>query len=182
MAFGYIAQDLRRGDRVFHVLSLPRVDDMGQLSVDGRSITPGTVFTLASDPVNPEDLAIGRRIAAARAARGLSLQQVADKLDVSKATIGHWETGARAIKHGDLARLCKLLAVSADLVLFGERQWPFKSIPLERVACLDRSALDLLAGAMALAAAQLGIDLRPQQLGGANTEQPQRNPEGRKSA
>jgi transcriptional regulator with XRE-family HTH domain len=48
---------------------------------------------------------MGKRITAARNAKGWSLQYVAARLGVSKATVGHWETGARAIKHGDLAAL-----------------------------------------------------------------------------
>lgn len=89
---------------------------------------------------------MGRRITAAREARGFSLQNVADRLGVSKGSVGHWETGVRAIKHDDLARLCDLLKASADEILFGKRQWPFASIDLDKVLRLEPQEISQLEG------------------------------------
>lgn len=131
--------------------------------------------TIADLPT-PDDAAIGKRITAARQAKGWSLQYVADRLKVSKATVGHWETGARAIKHGDLAALCLLLQTSADMILFGRRQWPFKNITLEAVAALEAADVAQLEGAMRLMAAQAGIDLGAAPLGGAIAATVERGP------
>lgn len=107
------------------------------------------------------DEKFGERLASARAAKGFSMATVAERLGVSKATVGHWEGGKRAIKHDDLAALCTLLGVSADEMLFGVRRWPFEGIDFGLVAGLEQSDRDRLAGALMLAAAQFGLDVKP---------------------
>lgn len=106
--------------------------------------------------------AMGERIRHARDRRGFSLQAVADRLGVSKGTVGHWETGVRAIKHDDLARLCALLQISADEVLFGTRRWPFNGINFDLVNDLDQKELGMLEGAMLQLASSIGFAIRPE--------------------
>lgn len=55
---------------------------------------------------------------AARAARGLSQQDLADILGVEQPTVQRWETGVREPKTIDmLVKLCDALDVSADALL-----------------------------------------------------------------
>lgn len=106
---------------------------------------------------------IGRRIRAARNAKGLSIDQVAELLGVSRGTPGHWESGARTIKLGDLVALCRELEVSSDELLFGKPHWPFKGISYRVVADLERPDIDKLEGGIMLVAAQIGVEVRQQQ-------------------
>ena len=106
-----------------------------------------------------EDRVLGGRIQKAREARGVSLQTLADFMDVSKATAGHWETGARSIKHHDFARLCAALNVSADQLLFGRSVWPFSGVDADKVQQLDAQDLAKLEGGLLLTAAQIGLDI-----------------------
>lgn len=108
------------------------------------------------------DRAMGKRIREAREAKGWSLQQLAERLNVVKASAGHWETGLRAIKHHDLAALCAELDVSADEIVFGVRRWPFTAIDFDRVARLDPIELAHLEGGLMQLASDLGLEiLRP---------------------
>ncbi|MBV8048083.1 MAG: helix-turn-helix transcriptional regulator [Paludibacterium sp.] len=106
------------------------------------------------------DTAFGVRIAKARNAKGWSLAQLADRLNVSRAMVGHWEKGNRAIKHADLATLCQILGVSADELLFGIRRWPFEKVDFESIRSLDKSDIDRLEGALIITASQLEIDIK----------------------
>lgn len=103
--------------------------------------------------------ALGRRIAAARKAAGWSLQRVADALEVERATVGHWETGARTIKVHDLWALCTALGVSADKLLFDVEKWPFEKISYDAVKQLEVEDLHRIEGGVLLIAAQIGVEL-----------------------
>lgn len=103
---------------------------------------------------------MGRRIADARAAKGLSTQGLATKMEISKGAVGHWETGKNAIRAPELGQLCQILGVSADELLFGVRRWPFSMIDFDAVAGLDQRERGLLEGAMLLAAAQIGLEIK----------------------
>lgn len=105
---------------------------------------------------------LGKRIAEAREARGMSLQALAARLAISKATAGHWETGARSIKHHDLAMLCRALDVSADQLLFDQRIWPFASVDPAKVVGLEPEEIQQLQGALLLTSAHIGIDIAKQ--------------------
>lgn len=60
----------------------------------------------------------GLRLKAAREARELTQQQVADKFDVKKATVSAWETGVGVPDALRLRQLAKLYGVSADALLW----------------------------------------------------------------
>lgn len=51
---------------------------------------------------------LGKRLAQARKERGLSLRAVGQRLDISHATIGHWETGLNPIDVSKLFLLARL--------------------------------------------------------------------------
>lgn len=101
--------------------------------------------------------AFGERLAAARAARGFTLEKVAEAFESGRARVGHWETGARLPDAAALAQLCDLLAISADKLLLGAEPWPFKLIDLDAVKRLTRDEKNLLEGAIVGAAHQLGL-------------------------
>jgi len=105
------------------------------------------------------DAQLGPRITEAREDKGVSMQILADRLGVAKATVGHWETGNRSIKHHDLACLCAALDVSADQLLLGRSIWPFAGIDPRKVARLEPEEVQQLQGALQLAAGQIGIDI-----------------------
>lgn len=103
---------------------------------------------------------VGARIALARNAKGLSIQQLADRLCMTKGSVGHWETGTNAIKAPELARICKLLDVSADELLFGIRRWPFTGVDFDLVNDLDPRDLGRLEGALLTLAEQFGMQIK----------------------
>ena len=105
------------------------------------------------------DNAMGKRIRDAREAKGLSLQAISERLHISKGTAGHWETGERAIKHHDLARLCAELEVSADEILFGVRRWPLPAVDFDLVSDLEPIDLGRLEGAILQRASDLGLQI-----------------------
>lgn len=111
------------------------------------------------------DVAMGARITNAREARGISLQRLADHLQVSKATVGHWETGERTVKHHDLARLCVALGVSADQLLFGSTIWPFTGVDIAKVVQLEPGDIQQLQGGLLLTAGQIGLDIATAKVG-----------------
>ena len=65
----------------------------------------------------------GKWLRDCRIERGLTQQQLADRMFVSPPTISHWETGKRLPDVGTLSRLAQCLGVSADQ-LIGAMQEP----------------------------------------------------------
>lgn len=86
----------------------------------------------------------GARLAAARLAKGLTLQDVGAEFGIGKAAAGHWETGTNTPSAERLAYLCEMLGESADWFLFGRR--PEKSAPATELS-LSQLALHLAAAA-----------------------------------
>lgn len=73
--------------------------------------------------------ALGERIATARKERGLTQQQLADKLGVSQQTLAHYEVGRVGVGAPMLPRLSEILDLSFDEILVGE---PTPRIPGKR--------------------------------------------------
>lgn len=71
----------------------------------------------AKKPVDPMRKSIGKRLKDARHQKELTLQYVADKLDVTKQAVSAWETGAGAPDALRLHRLARLYEISADALL-----------------------------------------------------------------
>lgn len=63
---------------------------------------------------------IGDRIRQQREAKGLSLQQLADLLKVTKAAVSHWELGRTAnIKNMTFLKLAEVLGCKQEYLLYG---------------------------------------------------------------
>jgi DNA-binding XRE family transcriptional regulator len=62
---------------------------------------------------------IARRIHSARVASGLSCDEVASKLEVSRQTIWAWETGRNSPRITDAKPLCDALGVRPEWLVFG---------------------------------------------------------------
>jgi len=64
---------------------------------------------------------MGLRISAKRHERGMTQEQLAEKMDVSIQMISNLEGGKKAIRPENLLNLCRALCVSADYILCGSR-------------------------------------------------------------
>lgn len=65
---------------------------------------------------------LGQRLKAAREARGLTQEMLAEKVDVSAQYISDVERGMVGVSLSTLKRLCLMLQVSSDQLLFGAGQ------------------------------------------------------------
>lgn len=75
-------------------------------------------------PIDPVRQGVGLRLAAAREAKGLTQQQVADRFGMNKATVSAWETGRGDPGIYRLQDLMKLYGLSADAVLLEDSLSP----------------------------------------------------------
>lgn len=64
---------------------------------------------------------MGQRIGARRRELHLTQEQLAEKMGVSLQMISNLELGKKAIRPENLVKLCDILSVSADYILFGWR-------------------------------------------------------------
>ena len=62
-------------------------------------------------------MALGEKLKMLRASRGLSQEQLAAELDVSRQAISKWETGAADPSTANLLALAKLYGISAEELL-----------------------------------------------------------------
>ena len=62
---------------------------------------------------------IGTRIAKLRKQKGLTQEYLAEKMDVSIQMISNLECGKKAIRPENLAKVCRVLDISADYILTG---------------------------------------------------------------
>lgn len=97
---------------------------------------------------------MGRRIAAARKARNLTQQQLADQLGVTNKAVSKWETDEGCPDLKTIPALCKALDLTADQLLTGAPA-P-ESVPLTFWAWCERHARSL---SWALLGAGLGAIL-----------------------
>ena len=66
-------------------------------------------------------MTLGEKLQMLRRSRGLSQEQLAAELDVSRQAISKWETGAADPSTANLLALAKLYGVSAEELLRGTR-------------------------------------------------------------
>lgn len=64
------------------------------------------------------DKQLGTWLKAKRVAKGMTQQQIADRMQIDRTMVHYWEKGQRNIYASDLVRLCDIL--DADLVEFIE--------------------------------------------------------------
>jgi len=63
---------------------------------------------------------MGKRISARRKELRLTQEELAEKAGLTSQTISTAETGSKALRPGNIARLCEALGTSADYLLFGK--------------------------------------------------------------
>lgn len=83
---------------------------------------------------------IGKNLREYREKSGITQQQVADAIGVSKGAIGHWENNIRSVNLVIIERLAKLYHTTVGN-LIGDENYEIKS--LDNVNLLDRIILDL---------------------------------------
>ena len=64
---------------------------------------------------------IGKFIAACRKEKGLTQKQLAEKLNITDRAVSKWETGKSIPDAAIMLDLCKILGISANELLSGER-------------------------------------------------------------
>jgi transcriptional regulator with XRE-family HTH domain len=68
---------------------------------------------------------MGERIRALRIARGLSQQELADQLGITKGAVMHWETGrTKNIKNETMLALVQILGTDQEFLIFGPDRMP----------------------------------------------------------
>jgi transcriptional regulator with XRE-family HTH domain len=69
---------------------------------------------------------MGERIRTLRQAKGLSQQELADRLGVTKGAVMHWETGrTKNIRNETMLELVRVLGTDQEFLLYGpERRRP----------------------------------------------------------
>jgi len=63
--------------------------------------------------------AFGERLRTLRMDRGLSLQQLAGRIGVTKSMVSFYESGERLPSYDVLFEICKTLDISVDFMLYG---------------------------------------------------------------
>lgn len=66
---------------------------------------------------NEFDVRVGSNIKELREKQNMTQQEIADKLNVSRASVCHWETGERALYFYIAKDLCKVLNCSLEDLL-----------------------------------------------------------------
>ncbi|MEA2739045.1 MAG: hypothetical protein QOH05_2352 [Acetobacteraceae bacterium] len=66
----------------------------------------------------PQD--IGIRIRAARRDRGLTQDELAEQVGVSRSAVAQWETGRAGQVTGNLARIAAALEVNVEYLMYGD--------------------------------------------------------------
>ncbi|MBU9747218.1 helix-turn-helix transcriptional regulator [Lachnospiraceae bacterium ASD3451] len=60
---------------------------------------------------------IGKRLAEYRRAAGMTQQEAANQIHVSRQCLGNWETGHREPRIGDVVLLCRLYGIELDKLI-----------------------------------------------------------------
>ena len=81
---------------------------------------------------------ISNRIRQLRLARGLTLEQVAAELGVTKASVSKWELGSTHPEHSRLDQLARVLGVTAAQLLTEEGAGPVRTHPVVEYRKYDR--------------------------------------------
>lgn len=88
--------------------------------------------------------AMGERIAERRKVMGLTQELLAERMDVSIQMISNLERGIKAIKIDNLVRLSRILNVTTDYILTGERSRTDISSLTERIGHLSDDSCRLI--------------------------------------
>ncbi|MBU9727167.1 helix-turn-helix transcriptional regulator [Diplocloster modestus] len=71
-------------------------------------------------------LKLGKTLAEYRHAAGLTQQEAADKIHVSRQCLGNWETGNREPRFGDIVQLCQLYGIELDQLTKASKKGPYR--------------------------------------------------------
>lgn len=93
-------------------------------------------------------MSLGSVLARVRLARGVQQKDLAASLSLARSTLSSWEADRRQPDADQLRELCRILHVSADVLL--ERA-PFQLGPVPDDATLERNPSDQVADALARA-------------------------------
>ena len=87
---------------------------------------------------------IGRRIYLRRKELELTQEQLAEQMEVSIQMISNLELGKKAIRPENIVKVCRVLDISADYILTGERgEWELSSL-VQKIAKLSAEDQKLL--------------------------------------
>ena len=64
---------------------------------------------------------MGKRIAECRKEHNMTQEKLAEKTEVSLQTISNIELGKKAVRPENLAKICSVLDVTSDYIIFGRR-------------------------------------------------------------
>lgn len=92
---------------------------------------------------------VGRRIAKLRSDQGRSQEELAGALGVTRACVGHWETGTNSPSLRQLAQLCNVLEVGLERLILGGLPEPsgFSADQLDRMARYVQSLNEIVTSA-----------------------------------
>jgi len=63
---------------------------------------------------------IGTRIRTTRRERGITQEELADKVGVSRSAVAQWETGRTGQVTGNLSRIAEALEVNVEYLMYGD--------------------------------------------------------------
>jgi transcriptional regulator with XRE-family HTH domain len=108
-----------------------------------------------------DDAAVGARIRAARLARGLSLRELARRLDLAHSTVSDIEAGTRSLRVTELVHLSTVLEMSPEEILASG-----EPVSLEAARAAARSATEAASAALAawVSAAERAVQLAEAEL------------------
>ena len=94
-------------------------------------------------------MSFAERLKDARRTCGLSQEELAERLDVSRQAVGKWEQGQAYPEMEKLLALCAVLHVSADMLLLDElppecRKAPAAAAPAESILILAENGINLV--------------------------------------
>ena len=87
---------------------------------------------------------IGKRISRERRERGITQEQLAERMDVSVQMISNLEGGKKAIRPENLVKLCESLEVSSDYILRGLSSGVESSVLAERISSLSGEKIRII--------------------------------------
>jgi DNA-binding XRE family transcriptional regulator len=109
--------------------------------------------------------ALGRCLAEARSAAGFTQSSAAADLELVKQTISSWESGTNLPDALWLRRLARLYKTSVSQLVGDEAAgWPFRRVPVGRVAALEPEDLAYVEGALAKAVGDVSGEPSPEDL------------------
>ena len=107
------------------------------------------VIRMNNNETNPEKnpmdrMGIGTRISELRSTASMTQERLAGELDVSVQYISRLERGMVGMSTNTLIRLCEVLKVSSDYILFGNVSSPDVSPVVNRLKYLTPSQLSIV--------------------------------------